>query len=133
MSASPLADVVRVMIVDDQDVYRETARFVVEMTDGFEVVGVAETGEQALESADLLQPELVLMDINMPGIDGLEATRRLRRAQPAVTVIVFSTLSRREYEPRALEAGAVAFVAKADLSPDVLTASWHAGKAAPPS
>ncbi|MGH2766519.1 MAG: response regulator transcription factor, partial [Actinomycetota bacterium] len=68
---------VRVLIVDDQEPFRQAARAVVELTDGFEVAGEAETGEAAVDAARGLGPDLVLMDVNLPGIDGLEATRRI--------------------------------------------------------
>ena len=68
---------VRVLIVDDQEPFRQAARAVVELTDGFEVAGEAETGEDAVDRARELEPDLVLMDVNLPGIDGLEATRRI--------------------------------------------------------
>ena len=74
--------------------------------------------------ADSLRPDLILMDINMPGIDGLEATRRITRAHPGMKVVVFSTYEANEYESRALDAGAIAFVPKADFEPSLLTTTW---------
>ena len=68
---------VRVLIVDDQAPFRDVARTVVELTDGFEVVGEVETGEDSVTSARDLRPDLVLMDVNLPGISGLDATRQL--------------------------------------------------------
>ena len=68
---------VRVLIVDDQAPFRDVARTVVELTDGFEVVGEVETGEDSVTSARELHPDLVLMDVNLPGISGLDATREI--------------------------------------------------------
>ena len=77
----PRADVtVRVLIVDDQASFRRAACSVIELTPGFVVVGQAETGEASLDSACALQPDLVLMDVHLPGIDGLEASRRMLAA-----------------------------------------------------
>jgi DNA-binding NarL/FixJ family response regulator len=111
---------VSVLIVDDQEPFRSAARLVVEMSEGYEVVGEAITGEESLDLVDQLEPDLVLMDINLPGIDGIEATRRIVARHPGVRVLVLSTYEAAEYEPRALEAGAVAFIGKADLGPDTL-------------
>lgn len=111
---------VRVLIVDDQPPFRDAARLVIELTDGFEVAGEAVSGEESLEMVDALAPDLVLMDINLPGIDGIEATSRIAAAHPEVTVLVLSTYEADEYEPRALAAGAAGFIGKSDLSPDVL-------------
>jgi DNA-binding NarL/FixJ family response regulator len=113
---------VRVLIVDDQEPFRSAARLVIEMTDGFEVVGEAADGEEALRQVDAVTPDLVLMDIKMPGIDGLEATRRIVTTQPATRVVVLSTYD--EYASQALDAGAVAFLSKADFGPDQVVAAW---------
>lgn len=115
---------VRVLIVDDQEAFRSAARLVVELTDGFEVVAEASSGEEGVSLATELNPHMVLMDINMPGIDGLEATRQITEGQPEVKVIVFSTYEPNEYQSRALAAGAVAFVSKSEFEPSVLTSVW---------
>jgi DNA-binding NarL/FixJ family response regulator/class 3 adenylate cyclase len=122
-------DPVRVVIVDDQEVFRLTARDVVESTDGFEVVGEAETGEVAVDLANTLAPDLVLMDVKMPGIDGLEATRRILREAPGrIVILVLSTQDAGEYEPRTAESGAAAFISKSDFGPDRLAEAWAAAR-----
>lgn len=117
---------VRVLIVDDQAPFRSAARMVVTLTPGFEIVGEAESGEESVEMAASLAPDLVLMDVNMPGIDGLEATRQILAASDAVKVIVLSTYEPAEMEPRALAAGARAYIPKASFAPDKLIGAWAA-------
>ncbi|HEX2025541.1 MAG TPA: response regulator transcription factor [Actinomycetota bacterium] len=113
------------LIVDDQAPFREVARAVVELTDGFEVAGEAEDGEAAVSAARELRPELVLMDVNLPGIDGLEATRRiLDQAGDEVVVLMLSTYEAEEYAPQAAEAGAAAYIPKSEFEPDRLAAAW---------
>lgn len=112
------------VLVDDQESFRSAARLVISMVDGFELVGEAETGEEGLELASALAPDLVLMDVNLPGIDGLEATRRLSAAAVGPTVIVLSTYEAAEYEARSLAAGAAAFLSKSEFVPDRLRSLW---------
>ncbi len=119
----------RVLIVDDQEPFRLAARAVVELTDGFEVVGEAATGEESVEAARELRPDLVLMDVNLPGIDGLEATRRIIEESPETVVVVVSTYEAAEYEPRAVEAGAAAYIPKSEFEPDRLSDAWGAATA----
>jgi two-component system invasion response regulator UvrY len=114
----------QVLIVDDQPPFREAARLVVELSEGFEVAGEAVSGEESLELVRELSPDIVLMDINLPGIDGIEATRRIVSESPNVRVIVLSTYEAEEYEPRALAVGATTFIGKSDFSPDTLAEVW---------
>ena len=113
----------RVVIVDDQAAFRSAARLVVELSDGFEVIGEAETGEEAVELVAALAPDLVLMDVNLPGIDGQEAARRIIAADSPARILVLSTYSAGEYERAAREAGAVGFVSKDDFGPAALIAA----------
>jgi DNA-binding NarL/FixJ family response regulator len=118
---------VRVLIVDDQEPFRLAARMVVDATDGFEVVGEAETGEASVEMAGELTPDLVLMDVNLPGINGLDATRQILAHQAdSVIVLLLSTYEEEEYAPRAAECGAAAYIPKAVFGPDRLESAWLA-------
>lgn len=116
-------DVIQVLIVDDQEAFRSAARLVVDLADGFEVAGEAETGEDGVRLATELRPHLVLMDMNLPGIDGLEATRQIMTALPETRVIGLSTYE--EFKDRALAAGAVAFISKSDFEPGLLVQTWN--------
>jgi two-component system invasion response regulator UvrY len=117
-----MADLIQVLIVDDQETFRSAARLVVDLADGFEVTGEAESGEEGVRLATDLRPDLVLMDMNLPGIDGLEATRQIMTALPETRVIGLSTYE--EYQERAIAAGAIAFISKSDFEPGLLAQVW---------
>jgi DNA-binding NarL/FixJ family response regulator len=120
---------VRVLIVDDQEPFRQAARMVVELTDGFEVVGEAETGEDSVAMATELRPDLVLMDVNLPGINGIDATRQILGDSDTVVVLLLSTYEEAEYAPRAAECGAAAYIPKSSFGPDRLEAAWEVARA----
>ena len=113
-----------VLIVDDQAPFRDVARLVVEMTDRFEVVGEAVDGLSGVAAASELQPSLVLMDLNMPDIDGFEATRRIRSAVPDARVLMLSTHDPADFRDQAIAAGAYDFISKSSFDPVVLADSW---------
>jgi DNA-binding NarL/FixJ family response regulator len=117
---------VKVLIVDDQAPFREAARMVVELTDGFEVAGEAESGEAGVEAARELHPDLVLMDVNLPGIEGPEATQQILAELPDVVVFLVSTYEPAEYEPKAAESGAAAYIPKSAFGPTTLEEAWAA-------
>jgi DNA-binding NarL/FixJ family response regulator len=115
---------VAVLIVDDQLPFRLAARAVLQRTNGFELVGEAASGEEAVEKAAELHPELVLMDINMPGISGIEATRQILAGDPTAVVFLCSTYQFSDLPPDATTSGARAYVNKEELGPAVLTDLW---------
>jgi two-component system invasion response regulator UvrY len=116
---------VSVLIVDDQLPFRAVARTVIGLTAGFEVSGEAESGEEAVAVAAAHDPDLILMDINLPGINGIEATRRIRAAQPDVAVILLSTYSEADLPDDARDCGAIAYVHKEDFGPALVRELWQ--------
>ena len=116
-----MADV-RVLIVDDQDPFRRAMGTVVDATEGFVVIGYATTGEESLAAAAALSPDLVLMDVNLPGIDGIEASRSLTSAPGGPVVILLSTHDEDQFDRSG--SGAAAYVAKAAFGPDRLSEVW---------
>jgi two-component system, NarL family, invasion response regulator UvrY len=115
---------VTVLVVDDQAPFRLAARAVLRRAEGFSLVGEAGTGEEALERVGELNPGLVLMDINMPGMGGIEATRRIREAFPETVVFLCSTYELDDLPPGASTSGATAYVNKEELGPAVLRRLW---------
>ena len=118
--------VVGVLIVDDQAPFLRAMSAVVEETTGFAVVGEASSGEEAVLSAGALLPDLVLMDVNLPGIDGLEATRRLRERPSPPVVLLLSTYDEDAGARFIEECGAAAYVTKSAFGPDRLVEAWAA-------
>jgi DNA-binding NarL/FixJ family response regulator len=118
-----MADV-RVLVVDDQEPFRRAMAAVVQETDGFVVVGEATSGEESLEVAAALQPDLVLMDVNLPGIDGVEATRRLLAPPGSPVVLLLSTDDEDAGDHFVARSGAVGYVTKSAFGPDRLEAAW---------
>ena len=122
---TPVVDhAVSVVVVDDQLPFRAAAKSVVRMTPGFELTGEAASGEEALEQVAALEPDLVLMDINMPGINGIEASRRIHEAHPDVCVVLLSTYTADDLPADALATGAAAYINKDEFGPQVLRSTW---------
>ena len=102
----------RVLLADDHDVVRQGFRLVLASQPDIEVVGEAPNGREAIERARRLRPDLVLMDVTMPVMDGIEATRRLKAEMPGVCVLMFTSHEEPEYLLEAIEAGAAGYVLK---------------------
>lgn len=124
MTADP-ASPIRVLIVDDQQLIRLGFRMVLDAADGIEVVGEAADGAAALRAVSESSPDVVLMDVRMPVVDGIEATARIRSEHPTVAVLVLTTFDLDEYAFGALRAGAGGFLLK-DARRDELVAAVRA-------
>jgi two-component system, NarL family, invasion response regulator UvrY len=109
-----------VLVVDDQAPFRSAARALVGLMRGWRVVAEAETGEDALRLADELRPDVVLMDINLPGRNGIELTRDLLALHPSAAVVLVSTYAADDLPPGADSCGAVGYLRKEELTPRVL-------------
>jgi two-component system, NarL family, invasion response regulator UvrY len=114
-----------VLVVDDQAPFRMAARAVLRRLEGFEFAGEASSGPEAIELVDRLHPALVLMDINMPEMNGIEATRQITAAHPDVVVILCSTYDAADLPPAASASGATAYVNKERLAADTLRRLWE--------
>lgn len=107
-----MAQTIRILLVDDQRLMREGLRILLEMEPDLEIVGEAENGEAALVAYEALQPDVVLMDVRMPGMDGVEATWRLRERWPEARVVILTTFDDDEYVFEGLRAGARGYLLK---------------------
>jgi DNA-binding NarL/FixJ family response regulator len=109
MNPTPL----KLLLVDDQDLIRESLHIVLDMDPDIDVVGLAENGHIALKQCEEQQPDVVLMDIHMPVMDGVEATRQIKAAWPQIRVIILTTFQEISYVVDALGAGAEGYLLKA--------------------
>jgi DNA-binding NarL/FixJ family response regulator len=112
-----------VLTVDDQEVFRGVARDVIDATPGFEAVGEATSGVEALEAVELLAPQLVLLDVRMPGMDGIEVAQRLASTHPE-TVVVLISIEEGIDVPSAALLDTVPLVRKQDFGPRLLRRLW---------
>jgi two-component system invasion response regulator UvrY len=112
--------------VDDQAVFRSVAREVVEATPGFEPAGEAASGEEAMQLVEAVRPQLAIVDVRMPGMDGVETARRLSAAHPELVIVLISVEPPSSVPSTVAESGAVTFVRKQDFKPALLRSLWGA-------
>jgi DNA-binding NarL/FixJ family response regulator len=105
-----------VLLVDDSPSFLRAAKRLIETMPGFHLVGQAESGEQAIRMVEEQSPDLVLIDVRMPEMDGIEATVRICRQRPGTAVVLVSTIDEADMPDRARDCGALAYVAKQRLS-----------------
>lgn len=113
---------ISIMLVDDHDLVRGGMKRILDEVADFRVVAEASTGEEALSLARELKPDCVLMDVNMPGMGGIEATRRLLKAHPKTRLIVVSMYDEEPYPSRMIAAGAVGYLSKDSAADEIVTA-----------
>jgi DNA-binding NarL/FixJ family response regulator len=120
----------RVLVVDDQLVFRAVAREVIEATPAFELLGEAASGRDALVAVDELEPDLVLVDVRMPGMDGIETAAAVTSAHPEVVVVLISVEEPPDIPGGVGTCGAAELVRKRDFGPSLLRRLWTAHGAA---
>jgi pilus assembly protein CpaE len=126
----PTGEKIRVMIVDDVSETRENVRKLLQFESDVDVVGVARTGKEAIQLSQDLNPDVVLMDINMPDMDGITATEAIRAKLPAVQVVILSVQGDQNYMRRAMLAGARDFLTKPPMGDELISAIRRAGSMA---
>jgi two-component system, NarL family, invasion response regulator UvrY len=120
------AESITVVVVDDQASFRAALRELVEATEGFELVGEAGSGEEALDLVPAVLPRMLIIDKRMPGLGGVEAARRLTERLPDLVVVLVSV---EDPDPHVVRsAGVATFIRKQDLSPRALRAAWIASR-----
>src|SRR3954451_6817389 len=125
MTGTRTGDQIGVLIVDDQLVFRDVARQVIEATPDFVLLGEAASGEYALASVEELHPDLVLVGVRMSGMDGIETARRLHSAQPNAVVVLTSIEDPLNLPAEVGLCGAADLVRKQDLRPELLRRIWR--------
>ncbi|MBI2862451.1 MAG: response regulator transcription factor [Chloroflexi bacterium] len=119
---------IRVLVVDDHSVVRSGLRWLINSEPDLQVVGEATDGLEAVQKAQELQPDIVLMDITMPGLTGLEATRRIKKTNPDVAVLTLTMHESEEHFFQALQAGALGYIPKSAPDTEVLAAIRSAAR-----
>ena len=124
-ACEPGNPLIRVIIVDDKPHVRQELRSLLGLTDGLEVVGEAQNGQEAIQQAERLKPDVVIMDLEMPILDGLQATREIKRRDLAKRVVMLSIYSRPEDVFQARQAGVDEFVQKGNSYLTLIDAIMH--------
>jgi phosphate transport system substrate-binding protein len=115
---------IRILLVDDQSIVRQIFQTLLQQKPGIQVIGTAENGIEAIAQVEVLQPDLVLMDVEMPTMDGITATQKICYQFPSTKVLILSSHEKEEYVSRAIEAGAKGYVLKDAATEDLETAIW---------
>ncbi len=115
-------DKIKILVVDDHAVLRDGIHALLGLNDDIEIVGEASEGKEAVAKAQELMPDVVIMDIAMPGMDGLEATRRIRKKHPKMKVLVLTQHDNKEYVLSVIKAGASGYVPKRALGSELVSA-----------
>lgn len=123
----PPGDKIKVMVVDDVSETRENVRKLLQFESDVDVVGLARTGKEAIQLSQELNPDVILMDINMPDMDGISATEAIRSKQPGVQVVILSVQNDQNYMRRAMLAGARDFLTKPPMGDELISAIRRAG------
>jgi len=124
---------ISILVVEDHRMFSEALVMLLEAEDDFRVAASVTTAEDALESLPRIAPDVILMDVNLPGMDGIEATRRIRRAWESIKVIVISAHEEPEVIVRAMDAGAFRFVPKTETADQLVRVIRRAASGAEPS
>jgi two-component system, NarL family, invasion response regulator UvrY len=124
-TSPPVGRRARVLVVDDSPSFLALLGDVIRATARLEAVGEALSGEQAVELAQALRPDMALIDVRMPGLGGIEAARYIKTSDPSIVVALISTTRPDELPPEAYEVGADAVIWKSDLDPATLDQTWH--------
>ncbi|HEY2459432.1 MAG TPA: response regulator transcription factor [Candidatus Acidoferrum sp.] len=115
-------DRLRILIADDHEIFRRGLRSLLESHADFEIIGEAVNGQDALEKTRQLSPDVVILDITMPILNGLDAARAMRKESLPAQILILSQYESRDMRPRALEAGAKDYVSKSDVARDLVAA-----------
>ena len=115
-------ELIKVLLAEDHTIVRKGIYSLLTEAANIEVVGEAEDGRQAVDMVDLLRPDVILMDINMPNLSGLEATRAIKKLRPAVNVLILTMYTNEEYIYQVLQSGASGYLVKQSAPGELLTA-----------
>ena len=125
-------DIIRVLSVDDHEIMRGGIQYLLLAIDDIELVGEARSGEEALDLCDTLQPDVILMDMRMPGLDGIQTTQLIRERYPRIQVLVLTSFEEQQMIQQAMQAGAIGYLQKG-ISLDELAAAIRAAQAGKPT
>jgi DNA-binding NarL/FixJ family response regulator len=115
-------DKIKLLVVDDHAIMRDGIRALLSLHDDIEIVGEASTGQEAIQKVQELNPEVIIMDIAMPGMDGLEATRRILKTNPRARILILTQHDDKEYVLSSIKAGSAGYLPKRALGSEMVTA-----------